>query len=138
MLYVGILKTVANRKDSSKTKFTIYDLLWNGGLNHFQKKIITQRKTRQSSMWELQLRREKFSSDQQISSFLSKIFGNKICQTWSKPLENDGLRKLYWGVSSFLMSKHFHLFLTQTLIMQYLKTHRPLSCTLTLFYDLPV
>jgi hypothetical protein len=35
-----------------------------------------------------------FSSDQQISSVFSKIFENKICQTWSKQLINEDLGRL--------------------------------------------
>ena len=32
MSYIGkFCETVVNRKDSHTTKFTIYDLLWNGG-----------------------------------------------------------------------------------------------------------
>ena len=32
MSYIGkFCETVVNRKDSRTTKFTIYDLLWNGG-----------------------------------------------------------------------------------------------------------
>ena len=38
----------------------------------------------------------KFSSDQQISSFfLLKIFENKMCQIWSKQVENGGIGTLY-------------------------------------------
>jgi hypothetical protein len=40
-----------------------------------------------------------FSSDQQTSSFFSKIFWNRICQTWSKELENEDLRELYRAFS---------------------------------------
>jgi hypothetical protein len=48
----------------------------------------------------LSYQRWKFSFDQQIPLFFSKIFGNKMWQTWSKQLENEGI----WaqeGVSSF-------------------------------------
>jgi hypothetical protein len=40
-----------------------------------------------------------FSSDQLTSSFFSKIFWNRICQTWSKELENEDLRELYRAFS---------------------------------------
>ena len=35
--------------------------------------------------------RNQFSSDQLISSFLSKIFAHKMCSAWSKQLENEGI-----------------------------------------------
>lgn len=49
-----------------------------------------------------------FFSNPQISSFIIKIFGNIMCQTWSKALENEGLRELYrgfallWSVNTFI------------------------------------
>ena len=36
-----------------------------------------------------------FSSDHQISPFFNEIFGNKMSQTWSKQLENEGIWALY-------------------------------------------
>jgi hypothetical protein len=40
--------------------------------------------------------KRKFSSCQQFSAFfLSKIFGNRICQTWYKQLENEGIRGIF-------------------------------------------
>ena len=51
--------------------------------------------------------RRRFSSDQQISSFFSKIFGNKICQTLLKQLESEGFWALYMGFPFFIRN-HFH------------------------------
>ena len=65
-----------------------------------------------NSLLSLFCQRWKFSSDQQISSLLRKMFGNKMCQTWSKQLENDGLRELWRGplfFLSFFISEYFHL-----------------------------
>jgi len=35
------------------------------------------------------------SSDCQTSFFLSKIFGNEMCQTWCQQLENENLGALF-------------------------------------------
>jgi hypothetical protein len=51
------------------------------------------------------MQRWNFSSDQRISSFLSEMFRNKMCQTWSKQLENEELyREL-----TVLIIEHFHI-----------------------------
>ena len=34
--------------------------------------------------------------------FFNTIFGNTICQTWSKQLENEGIGNCLWGGSSIL------------------------------------
>lgn len=54
--------------------------------------------------------RQTFSSDPQIYSLFIKIFGNIVCQTWSKELENEGLGALNRGFSFtiFFISEHFH------------------------------
>jgi hypothetical protein len=45
--------------------------------------------------------RWKFSSDQLISSFFSKIFGNKMFQTWCNQLKNEVIWALYRGFLFF-------------------------------------
>ena len=52
----------------------------------------------------------KFSSDQQIFSILSKIFRNKVCQTYfAKQLENKGIQALYRGFILFSTVSTFNL-----------------------------
>ena len=49
--------------------------------------------------------------------FLSKMLGNKICQTWSKQLENEGMLTLYrgfplfWSMSTFISDIYNVIFL---------------------------
>jgi hypothetical protein len=40
-------------------------------------------------------KRKVYSCQQFSAFFLSKIFGNRICQTWFKQLENEGIRGIF-------------------------------------------
>jgi hypothetical protein len=54
------------------------------------------------------IQRYKFFYDQQISSFYSSMLGNKMYETSSKEVENEGLEALYrrftllWSVTTFI------------------------------------
>ena len=53
------------------------------------------------------LQRLKFSFDQLLSSFLNKISGSEMFQTWSKQLENEGIWALYMGFPLFSSENNF-------------------------------
>ena len=52
----------------------------------------------------------KFYSEQQISVFFSKIFGDKMSQAWSRQLENGGLGHCIGGFLFFHQSALSSLF----------------------------